>query len=275
LADYGDGKVAGIISVDISNWNVKGMNGKAARDCSAQEIATEVWEQLKRSLNVHGQQLLHDSELHHWFLDPDIEDTDPARPGMEVNTEPLLVNYVDTWRLRPEAMTRIPNLFLASDYVRTTTDLATMEAANEAARRAVNGVLAASGQLHDPCRLWKFQEPEALSPWRAYDRVRFRQGLPWDDSLSQAVEVARQVAQRAQGLLQLQSSPHGLADLGGVAGVADLGSFAGSFADVGRAEQSVRDLAGLAQGVLGVTEPALTGVQPGTVSRPLPSMEPE
>jgi uncharacterized protein with NAD-binding domain and iron-sulfur cluster len=38
----------------------------------------------------------------------------------------------------------IPNLFLASDYVRTHTDLATMEGANEAARRAVNGLLDAA-----------------------------------------------------------------------------------------------------------------------------------
>ena len=53
----------------------------------------------------------------------------------------LLVNLVDTWKLRPEAVSKIPNLFLASDYVRTYTDLATMEAANEAARRAVNGIL--------------------------------------------------------------------------------------------------------------------------------------
>jgi len=50
-------------------------------------------------------------------------------PRLATNAEPLLENYVDTWRLRPEAVTRIPNLFLASDYVRTFTDLATMEAA--------------------------------------------------------------------------------------------------------------------------------------------------
>ena len=63
----------------------------------------------------------------------------PAHPGFLRNAEPLLVNLVNTWALRPEATTAIPNLFLASDYVRTHTDLATMEGANEAARRAVNG----------------------------------------------------------------------------------------------------------------------------------------
>ena len=50
-------------------------------------------------------------------------------------------------------MTRIPNLFLASDYVRTHTDLATMEGANEAARRAVNGILDATGSAAPRLRL--------------------------------------------------------------------------------------------------------------------------
>jgi hypothetical protein len=89
---------------------------------------------------------------------------------------------VDTWRLRPQAVTAIPNLFLAADYVQTFTDLATMEAANEAARRAVNGILEHSGSDAPPCRLWNLHEPELLEPWRANDRARYLQGLPWDDT---------------------------------------------------------------------------------------------
>ena len=76
------------------------------------------------------------------FLDPAIEFPNPTEAA---NLEPLLVNTAGSWAHRPDAVTRIPNLFLASDYVRTHTDLATMEGANEAARRAVNGILAASG----------------------------------------------------------------------------------------------------------------------------------
>ena len=180
LTKCGDGEVSGLLSVDISDWDIKGLNGKEARECTRAEIAAEVWEQLKRSLNVGGQKLLSDSDLHSWFLDPDIADLDPTTPGLERNLEPLLVNYVDTWRLRPEASTRIENFFVASDYVRTHTDLATMEAANEAARRAVNGIIRASRADVAPCEIWKLQEPEVFLPLRAYDRVRFRQGLPWD-----------------------------------------------------------------------------------------------
>ena len=111
----------------------------APRRCSREEVVRETWRQLKRSINV-GEELLRDDDLHSWFLDPDIN-IDPATPGFLRNAEPLLVNLIDTWALRPEATTAIPNLFLASDYVRTYTDLATMEGANEAARRAVNGLL--------------------------------------------------------------------------------------------------------------------------------------
>jgi uncharacterized protein with NAD-binding domain and iron-sulfur cluster len=182
LSSYGDGSVRGILSVDISDFFAVGLNGKKAVDCTREEIALEVWNQLKRSLNVGGRELLRDSQLRFWFLDPDIVD-DPGNPQRRANTEPLLVNYVDTWRLRPEATTRVANLFLASDYVRTHTDLATMEAANEAARRAVNGILGAAGATASPCAIWSLSVPAAFAPLRAYDRARLRAGLPWDSTL--------------------------------------------------------------------------------------------
>ncbi|HKO91076.1 MAG TPA: FAD-dependent oxidoreductase [Polyangiaceae bacterium] len=200
LAQYGDGKVRGILSVDISDWDVPGGNGKQADECTRDEIAAETWRQLKCSLNVDGREVLKDEHLHYWYLDPSIQDEDRQRPGIELNEEPLLVNYADTWKLRPEATTRVPNLFLASDYVRTHTDLATMEAANEAARRAVNGVMDACGDSRARCQIWPLHEQPLLAPFRAYDRVRFQQGLPWDDS------SLRLYAQAGRLMAQLQSS---------------------------------------------------------------------
>ncbi len=181
LARFGDGKTKGIISVDISDWVTPGLNGKCAWDCRRREIAEEVWNQLKRSLNVNGQEVLRDSDLHYWYLDPDIA-ADPKRRHKFDDVEPLLVNLVDSWRLRPDALTSIPNLLLASDYVQTYTDLATMEGANEAARRAVNGILERSGSSATPCRLWKLHEPAMFEPMRSYDRERWKASLPWDDT---------------------------------------------------------------------------------------------
>jgi uncharacterized protein with NAD-binding domain and iron-sulfur cluster len=95
-----------------------------------------------------------------------------------VNREPLLINTAGSWRYRPQAQTRIPNLFLAADYVRTNTDIATMEAANEAARRAVNGILDAAGAAAPPCRIWDLEEPAVFKPLRLLDRQRLERGLP-------------------------------------------------------------------------------------------------
>jgi hypothetical protein len=205
LSGYGDGDVRGVISVDISEWTEPGLNGKAARDCSPEEIKTEVWEQLKQSLNYGDQMLLRDEQLHSFSLDPSLT----RHKGATANEEPLLVNLVDTWKLRPEAVTKIPNLFLASDYVRTYTDLATMEAANEAARRAVNGILDAARSAASRCGVWQLHEPEICAPWRAIDSVRYAQGLPWDDMLVRLGMSTFELADKAFLALESGSEEHG------------------------------------------------------------------
>ena len=182
LNGYGDGTIQGILSVDISDWDKPGiLYGKSAKDCTLQEIGEEIWTQLKRSLNVEGQELLTDENLHSWFLDPDIQFQPPHDPATtkKINTQPLMVNLVNSWTLRPNAYTHIHNLFLAGDYVKTNTDLATMEGANEAARRAVNSILDASGVPANYCRIWPLNEPYLFKIWRWVDDRRYRKGLPW------------------------------------------------------------------------------------------------
>jgi uncharacterized protein with NAD-binding domain and iron-sulfur cluster len=176
LAGLGDGSVKGILSVDISDWETKGSYAaqrKPAMDCSAEEVAAEVWAQLKASLNGSGE-VLSDDNLVGWFLDPDIVTPNPE--GVDVNLEPLLVNVADSWSNRPDAaLPEVSNLFLASDYVQTYTDLATMEGANEAARRAVNAILAATKSRAKRCQVWKLHEvggPFALA--RAADDLLYR-----------------------------------------------------------------------------------------------------
>lgn len=195
------GEVKDIISVDVSDWTAPGSDGRPAMRCSREEVAQETWRQLRRSINV-GQDMLRDEDLHSWFLDSDTY-PDPARPGYLANAEPLLVNQVNTWGLRPDAATGIRNLFLASDYVRTHTDLATMEAANEAARRAVNALLDAEAYAGQRCQIWPLQEPEVLTPWQIHDAARHQAGLPWDATLMQAAAFGL----RAASPLLEQASP--------------------------------------------------------------------
>jgi uncharacterized protein with NAD-binding domain and iron-sulfur cluster len=168
------GRVSGILSVDVSDWETPGLCGKPARSCSRDEIVAEVWEQLKLHLRWGGSQTLTDDDRVCAFVDKDIR---WPQPHKEVNLEPLLINTVGSWQHRPEANTAIDNLFLASDYVRTYTDLASMEAANEAARRAVNGILEASASTMPPCRIWRLHEPAIFAPLRAADKLRVKLGL--------------------------------------------------------------------------------------------------
>jgi uncharacterized protein with NAD-binding domain and iron-sulfur cluster len=167
----GDGRVEGILSVDVSDWEAQGNNGKQAMYCSSEEVCKEVWTQLKRSLNDAGVDLLEDANVLRAFVDPDIRFPNPTKAAN--NLEPLLINTAGSWESRPEATTAIENLVLASDYVRTHTDLATMEGANEAARRAVNGILERAGSTQPRCRLWPLSEPRLFAPARALDRILF------------------------------------------------------------------------------------------------------
>jgi uncharacterized protein with NAD-binding domain and iron-sulfur cluster len=168
----GDGNLGGILSVDISDWERPAQRtGKVASMSSAEEIKDEVWAQLKEHLNDNGRVVLDDANLVGWYLDEDISFPNPSAAA---NAEPLLINTAGSWENRPEAVTAVPNLFLAADFVRTYTDLATMEGANEAARRAVNAILDASGSTAARCPVWRLREPALFGPARALDRIRWR-----------------------------------------------------------------------------------------------------
>ena len=77
-----------------------------------------------------------------------------------------------------------------------------MEGANEAARRAVNGILQHAGSDAAQCRIWNLHEPELLTPWRANDRERYRQGLPWDDTAARMGLSALAALQRGATALE-------------------------------------------------------------------------
>jgi len=188
-ANYGDGTVKDILSIDVSDWFCPGIvYGKNASDCTHEEIIKECWEQLKLSLNVNGQEILKDEYLHSWNIDDSIEQVVP-----KVNKEPLLVNNKNTWSLRPYSYTDISNFFLASDYVKTNTDLATMEGANEAARRAVNDILYLCNYQGSYCKIWNLHEPWYLSILRYKDRRRYAQGLPWEGKLPLGISTITKI----------------------------------------------------------------------------------
>jgi uncharacterized protein with NAD-binding domain and iron-sulfur cluster len=171
LQTRGDGRVKDIISVDVSDWDQPGLiYKKAANACTKEEIFAEVWEQMARHFD-HDE--IKEENVIHRFLDPAIEFPNPSKA---TNAEPLLINTAGSWKNRPDAVTRIPNLVLAADFVRTNTDLATMEGANEAARRAVNGILEKEDSPYQPCKVFELKEPLLLAPFRFADAVQWRLG---------------------------------------------------------------------------------------------------
>lgn len=197
--------VHAVLSVDISDWNTPGrFNKLEASRCSKLEVANEVWEQLKESLNRPGQsKILRDEMLltgakmdGSFALDesiverfdrkkqsafeksaaPQLRGRDahdrsgqvPAENAlltgnrMTVNLEPLLINRCGSLKLRPDAQTSISNMFLAGDYVNTSTNLACMEGANESARLAVNAILRADSSREAPCEIFGTTDGDVL-----------------------------------------------------------------------------------------------------------------
>jgi len=174
---FGDGSVGGLLSVDISEWSTPGkLIPKPARACTRQEIADEVWWQLKSALNgrAEADTVLTDELLHSWHLDDDLTFSPDAEIG---NSSRLLVHPPGSWPLRPEAATTIPNLALAGDYVRTHTNIASMEGACESGRRATNVVLDRTGSAAPRADVWPLEEPSFVAlKW--LDHQLFLSGRP-------------------------------------------------------------------------------------------------
>lgn len=200
---YGDGSVKGVLSVDVSDWRrVSPWLGKAARDCSSEdEVLDEIWRQLKDGLNDGPTREIEDAWVLRRFIDLEVEDG-----HLEID-EPLLVHPPGSWAWRPEARTRLPNLVLCGDYVRNTTDLASMEGANEAARHAVNAVLDATASAAPRCEIWPLHEREspALEPVKRLDRWRWERGLPHLMDVVERGRIDRGLVRAVEGLLGLLS----------------------------------------------------------------------
>ena len=114
-----DGYIS-ILSVDIGDWNRPAADGtgpgagKAARDCTPDELAAETWRQLTRSLlNGTDQDIEHALPLPAWYtIDRNIiYGTDEhGEPGPPLRNEaPYLVPIVADWDNRPGGYPWNPN----------------------------------------------------------------------------------------------------------------------------------------------------------------------
>ncbi|MEU5987437.1 FAD-dependent oxidoreductase [Spirillospora sp. NPDC047418] len=177
FATYGDGTVKDNLSAIISDWNSPGMfNGKTAKECTPEEIAQEAWAQIKAHLNKPGKPpVLTDDMLHTWYLDPGIKN--PGTPQV-ANEDPLFIQTLGAYELRPTAKTGIENFFLAGDWVRTNLYVSTMETANEGGRMAANALLDAAGYSGGKAALADLWVAPAFDDAEKFDQDRYRRGLP-------------------------------------------------------------------------------------------------
>ena len=174
--DYGDGSVRDCISIDIGDFNEPGIVfGKPARELRPRQVAREVLAQIRAHLDDTGADSIPRDAIHSWFLDPGLVYRDAGGPRSQ---DPLLINTPGSLADRPDAASAIPNLFLASDYVRVSVDVACMEGANEAARRGVNALLERSGSREERCAVHELFRPPELEGLKQADEALYALGLP-------------------------------------------------------------------------------------------------
>jgi hypothetical protein len=195
MGQWGGGNIKTVWSTDVSDWGTPypSSSGTDADHSQRAQLRAAVLAQLAASLNGDGIQRFDPNSVVAWNLDSAVTPAgEKPCPGggtnaKAINTKKLLVNKPDRWKLRPDAApSGLDNLMLASDYVRSNTDIATMEGANEAARRAVNAILDREGVSAPRCCLYELYYPELLAlqdrralQWQAADEERFRRGMAW------------------------------------------------------------------------------------------------
>lgn len=191
LSQYGDGSVRDILSSIISEWEENGSEVFTQPAEDAPDRATikdEIWEEMKVARTQAGSGAITDADLVDSILDPAI--TGVGSSATIKNEEPLLTNTVGSLKHRPAAQTAIANLTVAGDYVMTYTNLATMEAANEAGRRAANAILDAAGAAPgDRAGIWPFQEPHFFHFWKWLDEATYDKDNPGKPPICEALEV--------------------------------------------------------------------------------------
>lgn len=186
--------VGGVLSVIISDWSSPGVvYDRPARECTREEIETEVWTQLTDHLNQSRERVTEEM-VYDWVLDRAIERDDDGE--QLTNETPLLINTVGSLRHRPHAETAASNLVLAADYVRTETDMATMESANEAGRRAARAILRRSDRSVSPPDVWGLDEPRIFEPLKRQDDIAFKLGAPHPGEVESGIRsVVRSLVQ--------------------------------------------------------------------------------
>lgn len=198
-----DDVIATVLSVDIAVFHAKGLNKKTAWECTDQELAEEVWKQIRETLKggVKGlPSLPADGKVENpvaYWVDRNIP-FDRAR-GRRSNATPFLVNRTSEYQKRPgvpgDYKVNAGKYVLCGTFMRTWTRVTSMESANESARHAVNALLfrdpartRPDGPLSfegDLCRVWSPEDHELPDA----NRLKELDKKLWDEGAPHAMDI--------------------------------------------------------------------------------------
>lgn len=199
----------GVLSAIVGAWDVPGSNGKTAWECTEQEIAEEVWAQIKDAVRGRRTRTETDAgrfarrtprqreipEPIFWHFDRGLR---PILEGGKVrgyaNQTPFIINGPGAFARRPGNLERDQGysvehgLVVAGYYTQTHTRIPSMEAANESARHAVNAILLHLERHDAPgvnvrrtyCDIWSPEDRELddLKFLKELDEKLLERGLP-------------------------------------------------------------------------------------------------
>src|SRR5580698_6115681 len=145
---------------------IDGKPNTAAWTSEPAALVKEVWNQIKEDLPTLP-------EPRHWHIDGNV--SFKSKKKGYTNSSPYLINPPNEWAKRPGQL-ELPDatkkvqcgyqvedgFVLAGTYMKTFTRLTTMEAANESARHAVNGILWDFGHsmATSYCDIWPLEDRE-------------------------------------------------------------------------------------------------------------------
>jgi uncharacterized protein with NAD-binding domain and iron-sulfur cluster len=196
----------GVLSAIIGNWEVEGLKYPPAWKCTEDELAEEVWLQIKSAIGSKrarrgsdpgrfARRTPHQYELPEplfWHLDTGLKRKADGS-GFE-NETPFMVNRPGRFEHRPGSLDpergySVEHGFvLAGYYTKTHTRIPSMEAANESARHAVNAILKHLERWDAPgvrirrtyCDIWSPEDRELddLRFLKELDQRLVERGLP-------------------------------------------------------------------------------------------------
>lgn len=181
----------GLLSVDIGNWHQKSSKtDKRAWESTKQEIADEVWRQIRDTLS--RDKPVPEPIIYH--LDENIVFSDNGEGPPARNETPLIINRTGRFHERPgepdpERGYRLQpgRIVFAGTYMQTYTRMTTMEAANESGRHAVNAILENEHFEGDRCMI---ADPEQYEIDDLKWLVEIDRGL-WELGLPHFVDILR------------------------------------------------------------------------------------